>query len=520
MFEYPILPCKVQFNREEYRDKVLGCWMGKNIGGTLGGPYEGKLEMNDVTFYTGLTDGKPLPNDDLDLQLVWLTAIERRGIWHLNERTLGEYWLSYILGHMSEYGVCQANIRNGLIPPLSGACNNERYKDSNGAWIRSEIWACLFPGSPDEAAYYGYCDSCCDHAGDGIYAEMFTCALEAAAFVESDLQKLLDIALARIPQDSQIARAVKIARDAYAKKLSFKDARNQVWDTFNDGLHFRAAVNIGYVMLALLYGEGDFGKTVALAVNCGDDTDCTAGTAGSVLGIIQGRKAIPEEWTKPIGDSIVTCTIDTFSFSNVPADINELTNRVICCAYEAWAGNPQGLPSFTDGATYIAPEYHEVLKTCLRADLLLWGRDPYSYIFELPSTKIFCHYDQGPYIQPGQPKKLAFSAVATIGAARSVSVKLSLPDGWKATPAAGVSIPAKCDIVSPVEITLTPSDNLAGGMVYIPVTVQLSDRLAPDAFNLPLQCGGPYEFDTNVPCQDWWEFDLLRNGHRRKDFKM
>ena len=122
-----------------YRDKVLGCWRGKNIGGTLGAPFEGFRQTNeDVTFYVQDLSKGPPPNDDLDLQLVWLAAVERYGVWHLNERTLGEYWLSYILGHMSEYGVCQANIRNGLIPPLSGSCNNERYKDSNGAWIRSE----------------------------------------------------------------------------------------------------------------------------------------------------------------------------------------------------------------------------------------------------------------------------------------------------------------------------------------------------------------------------------------------
>ena len=143
-------PGKSFLRLEEYRDKVLGCWTGKNIGGTLGAPMEGKHDLFDVSFYTQDLGGKPVPNDDLDLQLIWLKAVEEHGIYQVNERLLGEYWLAHITGPWNEYGVGKFNMLNGLPPPLSGLCNNERWKNSNGAWIRSEIWACLFPGEPDE----------------------------------------------------------------------------------------------------------------------------------------------------------------------------------------------------------------------------------------------------------------------------------------------------------------------------------------------------------------------------------
>ena len=171
-------PGKSFINREEYRDKVLGCWTGKNIGGTLGAPMEGKREIFDVTFYTQDLKGNPAPNDDLDLQLIWLKAIEEHGIYNISERLLGEYWMAHITGPWNEYGVAKFNLANGLFPPLSGSCNNDVWKNSNGAWIRSEIWACLFPGEPDEAAPFAWCDSCVDHADDGIYAEIFTAVLE------------------------------------------------------------------------------------------------------------------------------------------------------------------------------------------------------------------------------------------------------------------------------------------------------------------------------------------------------
>ena len=77
-------PCKSFKNREEYRDTVRGCWTGKNIGGTLGAPMEGKRDIFDVTFYTQDLKGNPAPNDDLDLQLVWLKANEDHGIYNVN----------------------------------------------------------------------------------------------------------------------------------------------------------------------------------------------------------------------------------------------------------------------------------------------------------------------------------------------------------------------------------------------------------------------------------------------------
>ena len=244
-------------NRGEYRDKVLGCWTGKNIGGTLGAPMEGKREIFDVTFYTQDLKGNPAPNDDLDLQLVWLKAIEDHGIYNVNERLLGEYWMAHITGPWNEYGVAKFNLANGLFPPLSGFCNNDVWKNSNGAWIRSEIWACLFPGEPDEAAPFAWCDSCVDHADDGIYAEIFTAVLESAAFVENDLRKLIDCAFARIPADCRIARSVKIVLDAFDAGEDWKTARNRVVADSADLGWFQAPANVAFTILGLLYGGAD-----------------------------------------------------------------------------------------------------------------------------------------------------------------------------------------------------------------------------------------------------------------------
>ena len=123
----------LKLNRNELNDKIYACWIGKNIGGTLGGPYEGKKMVLDCKGFT-TEPGVPLPNDDLDLQLIWLKAMREVGPRHLDCSTLGTYWLEYITPCWNEYGVAKSNMKNGLMPPLSGQFEN-KWKHSNGAWF-------------------------------------------------------------------------------------------------------------------------------------------------------------------------------------------------------------------------------------------------------------------------------------------------------------------------------------------------------------------------------------------------
>ena len=339
-------------NIEDYRKKVLGCWMGKNIGGTLGAPDEWRRQINNYEFYIQDLHGEPMPNDDLDIQLLWLIALEEQGI-DIDTHTLSEYWINYVVPHWAEYGTAKINLRAGLQPPVSGSFNNT-YKDSCGSFIRSEIWACIAPGCPQIAAQYAYEDAIIDHGGgEGVYAEVFCASLESAAFIISDIRKLIEIGLSYIPETCATAQAVKTAIEYYDSKKTWREARDiilkkyrgrvppcnehlmskeDVDKGFVDGiLGYDVPSNIGILIIGLLYGEGDFGKTLCTAVNCGEDTDCTAATAGSIFGIMHGFDAIPEKWIEPIGHGIKTVTLnlgDLGYFGNmVPADINNLTGR-------------------------------------------------------------------------------------------------------------------------------------------------------------------------------------------------
>ena len=477
-------------NLKEYRDKVFGCWAGKNIGGTLGAPFEGKQETNEIEFYAQDLAGNPVPNDDLDLQLVWLKAIMEHGAANLNAQLLGEYWLGMINGPWNEYGVCKANMRAGLMPPLSGSCNNNRWKFSNGAWIRSEIWACIAPGNPDQAIKYAYMDSCVDHCGEGIYAEMFTAALESAAFVVSDINVLISIGLSKIPPDCRIARSVKIAINCHKDGKDWKEAREAIVIDSADLGWFQAPANIGFTALALLYGEGDFGKTVCRAVNCGDDTDCSAATAGAILGIIGGRKSIPNKWLAPIGESI--CIVCVNSFLHYPRTLSELTDQVTEAALQT-VGTSKSPVTIDAFPTKIDIELLSQLRKTEVAEEL-WRIPPFALSFDLPYAQIVIDYIDGPELASGETKqvKILIKYKQHIYG-HTVSLNWRLPDGWQITPDNRTSF--YLDGFTPCEclFSITPG-KLEGGFSYIELEVRCHERQNPAIICVPFQKKGTVHY--------------------------
>lgn len=333
----------------DYRDKVLACWMGKNIGGTLGAPMEWKRQVNHVDFYTQELKGEALPNDDLDIQLVWLTALEDRGVG-IDAHVLAEYWTLLVAPHWNEYGTGKVNMRMGLMPPLCGDYRNA-FRDSCGSFIRSEIWACIAPGAPSLAARYATEDSMLDHgAGEGTWAAIFTAAIESAAFVLQDIGALIELGLSYIPGDCGVAGAIRCACQCHRDGKGWQEARDEILrhfrgDTaggnrqmtsqedwrkgFGDGKRgWDVPSNMGMLVIGLLWGEGDFGKTICTAVNCGEDTDCTAATAGSLFGILHGMTAIPQRWIDPIGRGIKTIAINRGDCAwRLAGTVDELTSR-------------------------------------------------------------------------------------------------------------------------------------------------------------------------------------------------
>ena len=420
---------RVRLSRETYRDKLLGCWMGKNAGGTLGGPLEsifGQEEMFDVWWYPRLVKGG-IPNDDLEIQLVWLKALRERGIY-LTARDLAEYWLDCISYNPDEYGLHKTNLRKGLRPPVSGWYNNW-FKDCMGSPIRSEIWACIAPGVPHIAARYAYQDAICDHAGgESVYGEIFNATLESTAFMIEDRTRLLEIGLSTIPEECLTSKAIRTAIQSYSKGLDWREARERVKEAAFSEIAQFSPINLGFQTIGLLYGQ-DFGDAICKAVNCGWDTDCTGATVGAIWGIIHGGSRLPEKWTEPLGDEILISK----GIRNLrpPRDLHELTSE-ICAIGEKVLAAFDAPVKFCDEDDFSAAD--EVAAGSVKEVKKLWNVPPNRLDFDMVTTKASIIYSDGPAVLPDAANSFRVLVKNIRLEPISATVTVEIPHGWALNP--------------------------------------------------------------------------------------
>ena len=294
---------QLQISYEEYLNRILGGWIGKSIGGTVGARFEGYKGWIEVEPKDMFPDEIP-PNDDLDLQVLWLKVLEEKGA-ALDSDDLARAWLEGCWYPFNEYGIFRRNWKLGIHPPYSGRFTNAFWETGMGCPIRSEIWSYVFPGAPDLAAQYAEYDGTLDHTAQSVGAEKMFAAMGAMAFFVPDVRRLTEMFIHHLPENTTIQRLTVAAIDAYDRGLSLRDARDLLLTLEGHPEACDAPLNVPFTLLALLYGDNDLQETELAALRCGYDTDCTLATAGALLGQIMGADAIPADLKAPIGDQLV-----------------------------------------------------------------------------------------------------------------------------------------------------------------------------------------------------------------------
>jgi len=308
----------------ELATRIHGCWLGKSIGGTLGLPAEGRMERLHFSFYDPVPTIAP-PNDDLELQLVWLDIVEKAGST-LTQEDFAQAWLNHIHYMWDEYGRCRWNLRRGVPIENVGTFENH-FHAGMGSPIRSEIWACLFPGDPDSAAHYAALDASLDHGTEGIAGEVFFAVMQSHALVGVPLEEAIIRATAYIPEECETARAIEFVRSTYQHGVAEWACWEQLLAHYGHENFTHAPLNVALTIWALIYGEEDFEKSILLAVNGGYDTDCTAATVGATLGFFVGEEGIPTRWITPIGEGVfVGAGIQGI---DAPQTLRALTDRTV-----------------------------------------------------------------------------------------------------------------------------------------------------------------------------------------------
>jgi ADP-ribosylglycohydrolase len=318
-------------------DKMLGAWQGRIAGCVLGKPVEGKSKayvdrylaaagMADLdTFFprldpwpadlddallhhpaiAGCFDGhitEAQRDDDIDYTILGLHIVEKHGPGFTSENVADE-WLELLPFHQifTAERVAYKNLVNGLRPPETARVNNP-FREWIGAQIRADGFGYVNAGNPEGAADFAFRDAAVSHVRNGIYGEMWSAATIAAAFTTDDVREALEIGLSEIPAESRLAEAGRKALAWSREYPTWERCWERAREDYGQLNWVHTINNALWVMIGLLYGEKDFGRTIAIAVRCADDTDCNGATAGSVLGAMLGAAAIPDRWTTPFND--------------------------------------------------------------------------------------------------------------------------------------------------------------------------------------------------------------------------
>ncbi|MDD5707731.1 MAG: ADP-ribosylglycohydrolase family protein [Kiritimatiellae bacterium] len=286
-----------------YRERVLAGWQGKCLGGAVGASHENLKTLLNVPL-EHLWPEKVPPNDDLDLQVLWLEALQERGL-SLTHDDLAAVWRDRCGYNFCEYGVFLHNVQRGIAPPLSGTWNNGFFRESEGCPIRAEIWGFVAPGNPRLAAQMAAMDGELDHGGVSVELEQFYAAAAAVAVSGAGLEEALAAGSSVVPADSAAVAAIAWVRDLCRREPDYRRVWRLLIRRYGDRDASKAMTNHALTLMALFLGRGDFKQTMLVCANSGWDADCTAATAGALLGASGGSAALPADWLARMGDRLV-----------------------------------------------------------------------------------------------------------------------------------------------------------------------------------------------------------------------
>jgi hypothetical protein len=338
-----------RLSRSVLEDKVRGGWAGQMIGVSYGAPTEfrsnGKIIEGNLQNYLDWSPARlenAINQDDLYVEMTFAEVMDTVGLEATTEQ-YGEMFKN------SNYDLWHANagarrlLNHGIKSPLSGHPKHNVHADDIDFQIESDFIGLMTPGLPREANKYADRVGRVMNWGDGLYGGMFFGGMYAAAFFESDPRKVVEMGLRSIPAESAYG---KIIRDVLDSSARHPDDWKKTWqliedkwdknDLCTDGalapFNIDAKLNGAYVALGILYGRGDFAKTLEVATRAGQDSDCNPSSAAGIVGVMLGYDRIPEVWKA----GIPALADKKFAFTRY--SFNEIVASTLARAYKVIEG--------------------------------------------------------------------------------------------------------------------------------------------------------------------------------------
>lgn len=309
-----------KISKAALQDKIKGGWAGQTIGVVYGAPvefkYNGSLiddKMNipwNEHYVKYWWDKKPGLFDDIYTDLNFVKAFEKHGL-NASSDSIAHHWsnTAYHLAHANQ--ASRYNILNGIMPPASGYWKNNPHADDIDFQIEADFIGFMTPGMVNAATDVADRVGHIMNSGDGWYGGVFVSAMYSLAFVSDDPVYIVEQAIKTIPAGTKFHDCIA---DVIAWHKQFPNDWKQTWFEVQKkwnldigcpkgaflGFNIDAKINSAYVAIGMLYGQGDFTKSVDIAARCGQDADCNPATVGGVLGVMLGYNNIPDFWLNPL----------------------------------------------------------------------------------------------------------------------------------------------------------------------------------------------------------------------------
>ncbi|MEM1140993.1 MAG: ADP-ribosylglycohydrolase family protein [Pseudomonadota bacterium] len=360
----------------EYREKVKAGWIGQMAGVGWGFPTEFRW-LGEIIPADKVPEWEPemvnvFDQDDLYVEMTFLRTLEEYGFdVPIKQAGIDFANSKYTLWVANREG--RTNLRRGIAPPDSWHPAFNLAAVAIDYQIEADYSGLIAPGMPNIPIELGEKFGRLMNYGDGLYGGQFIGAMYAEAFFESDPAIIVAKGLRAIPEGSQYAEAV---RDVIEWHSQYPDNWEKTWHLVNDKYHLNpeyrqftadpliggvdgpfnidAKLNGAYVVMGLLYGEGDVDKTIEIAMRGGQDSDCNPSNAAGILLTAQGYDAVPEKFTSAL-DLHTKFDFTEYTFTEL-IDVNEkLARQAVLRSGGRIEHNTQGEEEFVIPVVNVKP---------------------------------------------------------------------------------------------------------------------------------------------------------------------
>lgn len=317
-------------------DHVQGAWLGRIAGSVFGKPLQSGYAKSQIKHYLQAANSFPLSNyvprlvpppadfdikseasgnflgeihgapadDDTDFTFLALHILETYGL-DFKTTDVATEWLTHI-PYFGTFTTERAIYRNLIwnIHPDEAASFVNPEREFIGARTRADLYGYIAPGNPELAASLAFKDAVLSHTRNGVYSAMMIAAMISWAFVTDNVQEIVRVGLSEIPSHSRLAEAIQDGLTAFQYNDDWELAYESLILKYGSYSPIHTINNTLWVVLALLFGEGDFTRAFSTALTCGMDTGSNTASLGSIMGMILSSSRLPSQWIEPLEDTL------------------------------------------------------------------------------------------------------------------------------------------------------------------------------------------------------------------------